>query len=117
MPLTLLSCQAHLRGLRKREKHLAVLSGGRIETRIQREPLLSFQLVSSRCTSRVEQEVPALASDLTRDDDEQVLFQQLTPKELLSAPSATLASTIPRWVPGVNHPAVGTSSGITRARL
>ncbi len=50
------------------------LSSGRIETRIERESLLSFQLVTSCCTGRVEQEVPAFAGNRTRDDDEQVVF-------------------------------------------
>jgi hypothetical protein len=42
--------------------------------RLERESLLSFQLVTSCCTGRVEQEVPAFAGNRTRDDDEQVVF-------------------------------------------
>ena len=51
------------------------LSCGRMEACIERESLLSFQLVSSGRASGIEQQVPALLGDRTWHDDEQMLFE------------------------------------------
>jgi hypothetical protein len=61
------------------------LSDGPIQTGIQRESFLRFQLVSSGRTRGVEQKVPAFARDGTRNNDERVMLEQRAPERLLSA--------------------------------